>query len=97
VDPLGPHFDISGLRPLKNLTPQQSKYLMGILLDAGRHYFEVEWIKQIMDVLAVLQYNLIHFRLTDNQAFHVQLDSQPDLAYLVHLYGNNKTYTPNEL
>jgi hypothetical protein len=94
MDPLGPHFDISGLRPL-NLT-LQSKYL-GVLLDAGRHYFEVEWIKRMMDVLGVLQYNLIHFRLTDDQTFNVRLDSQPDLAYPVQLYGNNKTYTPNEL
>lgn len=51
----------------------------------------------MLDILAVLQYNCMHFRLTDDQAFNVRLDSQPDLAHHVGLFGNNKTYTPDEL
>jgi hypothetical protein len=94
VDPLGPHFDISTLTPT-NYTLKSKWH--GVLLDAGRHYFEIDWIKRMLDVLAVLQYNCLHFRLTDDQSFNVRLDSQPDLAHNVGLFGNNKTYTPTEL
>jgi hypothetical protein len=48
-------------------------------------------------MLAVLQYNLIQFRLTDDQVFNVQLKSHPELAYPAQRHGNTKTYTPEEL
>ena len=94
MDPLSPDFNISSLRPLNYKL--KSKW-HGVLLDAGRHYFEVDWIKRMLDVLHVLQYNCVHFRLTDDQAFNVKLESQPDLAHNVGLFGNTKTYTPAEL
>lgn len=93
-DPLSPHFDISTLKRT-NYTLKSKWH--GVLLDAGRHYFEVDWIKRMLDMLAVLQYNCLHFRLTDDQSFNVLLKSQPDLAHNVGLFGNNKTYTPDEL
>lgn len=94
LDPLGPHLDISTLTPTKYTL--RSKW-HGVLLDAGRHYFEVDWIKRMLDVLSILQYNCLHFRLTDDQAFNVKLKSQPDLAHHVGLFGNDKVYTPEEL
>ncbi len=94
LDPLSPKFDISTLRPT-NYTLKSKWH--GVLLDAGRHYFEVDWIMRMLDILAVLQYNCLHFRLTDDQSFNVLLKSQPDLAHPVGLFGNNKTYTPDEL
>lgn len=94
MDPLSPHFNISQLTPLNYKL--KSKW-HGVLLDAGRHYFEVDWIKRMIDILHILQYNCLHFRLTDDQAFNVKLDSQPDLAHHVGLFGNDKTYTPTEL
>jgi hypothetical protein len=60
--------------------------------------FLISVIQLIRDqILAVLQYNLIQFRLTDDQVFNVKLKSQPDLAYPAQRHGNNKTYTPEEL
>ena len=69
---------------------------LGVLLDAGRHYFPVEWIYNLLDDLEVLGYNLLHFRLTDDQAFNVRLDSHPELAQPAN--GSNGTvYSPTEL
>ena len=95
VDVIGdPNFDISKLKPT-NYTLRSKWH--GVLLDAGRHYFEVKWIYRMLDVLAVLQYNCVHFRLTDDQAWNVRLESQPDLAHPVGIMGHHKVYTPGEL
>ena len=70
---------------------------LGVLLDAGRHYFSIEWIKRMIDVISKMGYDMIHFRLTDDQAFNIQLLSQPSLAYPSRLDGNIKVYQPQEL
>ena len=77
--------------PLKPTT----KYL-GVLLDAGRHYFPIEWIKNMLVILNNMQYNLLHFRLTDDQAFNILLDSQPNLANPAN-HSGGLVYTPDEL
>jgi hypothetical protein len=95
VDVIGDsNFDISKLKPT-NYTLRSKWH--GVLLDAGRHYFEVKWIYRMLDVLAVMQYNCLHFRLTDDQAWNVRLESQPDLAHPVGILGHGKVYTPGEL
>jgi len=48
--------------------------------------------------LKVLNYNLIHFRLTDDQCFNVLLDSHPELAYpCPALNPERRVYTAEEL
>ena len=94
IDTLSNKFDISSLHST-NLTNELPH--LGVLLDAGRHYFPIEWIKRMIDVLSIMNYNLIHFRLTDDQTFNVQLESQPLLAYPTTLNNNTKVYSPNEL
>lgn len=69
---------------------------LGVLLDAGRHYFPVEWIYHLLDHLELLGFNLLHFRLTDDQAFNMRLDSHPELAQPANGSGG-KVYTPTEL
>jgi hypothetical protein len=95
VDVLGQKFGISSLRRPANLT-NELPYL-GVLLDAGRHYFPVDWIKRMIHVLSIMNFNYLHFRLTDDQTFNVQLTSQPMLAYPTSLKNNTKVYSPAEL
>ena len=54
---------------------------LGVLVDAGRHYFPLDWLKRLIVYLHRLRYNMIHFRLTDDQAFAVRLTSYPQLAF----------------
>ena len=94
LDPLGGEFDVYSLRRL-NVTIDVKN--LGVLLDGGRHYYPVDWIKRMIHVISMMQYNLLHFRLTDDQVFNVQLESRPLLAYPSRLNGNTKVYTPDEL
>jgi Glycosyl hydrolase family 20, catalytic domain len=89
-----PTFDLSNLNPLK-LTLRTN--MLGILIDAGRHFFPVPWLKRLLDVMHVLQYNLLHLRLTDDQAFAIRLESQPNLTCPTHIYGNNQVYSRDDI
>jgi Glycosyl hydrolase family 20, catalytic domain len=96
MDPLGGEFDVWSLRPLSsNLTIDATN--LGVLLDGGRHYYPVDWVKRMIHVISMMKYNLLHFRLTDDQVFNVQLKSRPLLAYPSRLNGNTKVYQPDEL
>jgi hexosaminidase len=68
----------------------------GVLLDAGRHYFPLPWIYNLIDYLHLLNMNLLHFRLTDDQAFNIRLDSRPELAQPAFESGG-QIYSPNQL
>jgi hypothetical protein len=67
--------------PRKPLPFKPAVPYLGVLIDGGRHYFPIEWLKNLVDRLADMNYNLIHLRLTDDQAFNVLFDSHPDLAF----------------
>ncbi|KAL3934149.1 MAG: hypothetical protein SGBAC_010071 [Bacillariaceae sp.] len=70
---------------------------LGVLIDAGRHYFELDWLYRLMDVLYLLQYNWVHFRLTDDQTFNLQLKSWPQLAIPTPYHNQTKVYQPDDL
>lgn len=71
---------------------------LGVLLDAGRHYFPIPWIKNMMRYLHAMNFNFIHFRLTDDQTFNINLTSYPQLASPV-TYNNPEhlVYSKDEL
>lgn len=86
-------FKSKGKIPIKPAVPY-----LGTLVDAGRHYFPVEWLKRLVDRLSDMNYNLIHLRLTDDQTFNVLLKSRPELAYPTALANaGRKVYSTEEL
>lgn len=70
---------------------------LGVLVDAGRHYFSIAWLKRLIRYLFNMRYNLIHFRLTDDQAFNIRLDSHPEFAKPSAVYSNGTVYSTSEL
>jgi Glycosyl hydrolase family 20, catalytic domain len=91
VDPLSKHFDTSSLN---HISYQPEVKHLGVLLDAGRHYFNLHWIRRMIDVLAAFELQFATFS-TD---FNVMLRSQPSLvAYPSTLHNNTRVYTPQEL
>jgi hypothetical protein len=89
------HIPLAGKEVSLNFT--RSVPYLGVLIDAGRHYFEMDWLYQILDILHALQYNWVHFRLTDDQTFNLKLDSWPQLAIPTPLHNQTKVYTPEQL
>ncbi len=52
----------------------------GLLLDVCRHFFDVDTVKQIIDLMSQVKLNKLHLHLSDDQGFRVQIDKYPLLT-----------------
>ncbi len=56
----------------------QFKY-RGILLDVGRHFFSVDYIKKYIDLISMLKINTFHWHLTEDQGWRIEIKKYPKL------------------
>lgn len=52
----------------------------GFMVDVGRHYFPVSYIKQIIDMLALHNINYFHWHLTEDQGWRIEIKKYPKLT-----------------
>ena len=52
----------------------------GLLLDCSRHFFSVETVKKYIDLLAFYKMNVLHWHLTEDQGWRIQIDKYPKLS-----------------
>jgi len=52
----------------------------GAMLDVARHFFPVEDVKRLIDLLACYKINRLHLHLTDDQGWRLMIRSWPNLA-----------------
>jgi len=52
----------------------------GAMLDVARHFFPVEDVKRLVDLLACYKINRLHLHLTDDQGWRLMIGSWPNLA-----------------
>jgi hexosaminidase len=52
----------------------------GMMLDVSRHFFTKEEVKKFIDNMARYKYNMLHFHLTDDQGWRVEIKSLPKLT-----------------
>ena len=69
-----------GMMPYVEITDQPRFTYRGVLLDCGRHFFSVEFIKQFLDVMALHGCNQFHWHLTEDQGWRFEVKALPDLA-----------------
>jgi hexosaminidase len=51
----------------------------GFMLDASRHFQSVAFVKNVLDVMAVLKLNIFHWHLTDDQGWRIESKKYPKL------------------
>lgn len=51
----------------------------GFMLDASRHFQSVEFVKKIIDVMAILKLNIFHWHLVDDEGWRVESKKFPML------------------
>ena len=66
--------------PFVQLSDQPRFSYRGVLLDCGRHFFTVTFIKQFLDALALHGCNQFHWHLTEDQGWRFEVKSLPRLA-----------------
>ena len=52
----------------------------GLLLDCCRHFMEVDFVKKMIDNLAEHKMNVLHWHLTEDQGWRVEIDAYPELT-----------------
>lgn len=52
----------------------------GFMLDSARHFWSVEKVKQILDVMALLKMNIFHWHLSDDQGWRIEIKKYPLLT-----------------
>ncbi len=52
----------------------------GTHFDTARHFFPADSIKEYIDILALHNVNRFHWHLTDDQGWHIEIKSRPELV-----------------
>ncbi|WP_114750545.1 beta-N-acetylhexosaminidase [Pleomorphovibrio marinus] len=52
----------------------------GIMLDVARHFFPVEQIKKIIDLMGHYKFNRLHWHLTEDQGWRIEIKKYPKLT-----------------
>ena len=52
----------------------------GYLLDCGRYFYSVEDVKRVVDLMALHKLNVLHWHLTEDQGWRVEIKKYPLLA-----------------
>jgi len=52
----------------------------GLMLDSARHFQSVEMVRDLIDVMATHKLNVLHWHLTDDQAWRLEINAFPRLT-----------------
>ena len=52
----------------------------GLLLDCCRHFFSTDEVKKVLDVMAIFKLNRLHWHLTEDQGWRIEIDKYPKLT-----------------
>lgn len=61
----------------------------GMMLDCSRHFWTIDEIKSVLDLLAMHKINTFHWHLTDDQGWRIEIKKYPELTTV----GNYRPYT----
>ncbi|NCB09777.1 MAG: beta-N-acetylhexosaminidase, partial [Bacteroidia bacterium] len=56
----------------------------GNMLDVGRHFFPVSYLKKYIDILAMYKINTFHWHLTEDQGWRIEVKKYPLLTEISH-------------
>src|SRR5690606_3911699 len=54
----------------------------GIMIDVARHYFSLDELKKIVDQMAYFKFNRLHWHLTDDQGWRLEIKKYPKLTQI---------------
>ena len=52
----------------------------GFMIDVGRHFFSVDYLKELIDVMALHNINYFHWHLTEDQGWRIEIKKYPKLT-----------------
>ena len=78
--------------PCGSVTDYPDLHHRGIMLDVVRNYYPVDSIYRVLDIMAYHKLNVLHFHLTDDEAWRLEIPGLPQLTEI----GGRRGYTTDE-
>ena len=78
--------------PCGSVTDYPDLHHRGIMLDVVRNYYSVDSIYRVLDIMAYHKLNVLHFHLTDDEAWRLEIPGLPQLTDI----GSKRGYTTDE-
>ncbi|MCF3107805.1 beta-N-acetylhexosaminidase [Niabella sp. CC-SYL272] len=66
--------------PTVSITDAPDVAYRGLMLDVGRHYFPVAFVKKYIDYIALHKMNYFHWHLTEDQGWRIEIKKYPKLT-----------------
>ncbi len=76
--------------PFVNIVDAPRYKQRSFMLDVSRHFFTVEEVKRILDLMACYKMNAFHWHLTDDQGWRVEIKKWPKLTELGSIAPNSR-------
>jgi len=66
--------------PALTITDEPSYAWRGLHLDVSRHFFSIQYLEKLMDLMALYKMNKLHLHLTDDQGWRIEIKKYPALT-----------------
>ena len=73
-------FDVPLAVPAVQIADRPRFAWRGMMLDVARHFFEVEDVEQVIDLMALHKLNRLHLHLSDDQGWRFEVPGRPALT-----------------
>ncbi len=70
--------------PFLEITDEPRLAWRGLMLDVGRHFYPVYYIKKFLDNMAMYKLNTFHWHLTEDQGWRIEIKKYPKLTEISH-------------
>lgn len=70
----------SGKVPCVTISDKPRFSYRGLMLDVARHFFDKEAVMQLLDVMGLYHFSVLHMHLTDDQGWRVEIPEYPLLT-----------------
>ena len=98
IESADPVANVRWVLPAVEITDYPRFGWRGLMFDVARHFFTKKEVMQFIDDMVRYKYNLLHFHLTDDEGWRVEIKSLPKLtevgAWNVKKAGYFGTFTP---
>jgi hexosaminidase len=89
---------IAWTAPAVTISDQPRYAYRGLMLDACRHFMPVDFVKKQLDVLALFKINRMHWHLTEDQGWRIEIKQYPKLTETGSKSNNSEGfYTQDEI
>lgn len=75
--------------PLVTISDEPRFDYRGFMLDVSRHFFTVDEVKRMLDVMSYYKMNAFHWHLTDDQGWRVEIKKYPKLTTVGSIAPNS--------